>query len=80
MLYKLFEHTFKICCNPKHPHSSQLLGLFCPAQIARGALSFNNLAFSVVRFNAIQFTRSFITAVTRLLNDLPNHVIESVQL
>ena len=38
------------------------------------------LAFSVVRFNTTQFSRSVIPAVTRLWNDLPNHVVESVQL
>ena len=43
-------------------------------------LSFNNLAFSVVRFNTTQFSSSFIPAVTRLWNDLPNHVVESMQL
>ena len=70
----------KICCNPKQPLGSDSPGLFRPVQIIRGVLSFSNLAFSVVRFNATQFTRSFIPAVTRLWNDLPNHVVESVQL
>ena len=70
---------FKICCNPKHPLYSDLHGLFRPAWITIGALGFNNLAFSVVRFNTIQFSSSFILAVTILWNDLPNHVVESVQ-
>ena len=72
--------VFKICRNPKHPLYSDLLGLFRPVQITRGALRFNNLAFSVVRFNTTQFSRSFISAVTRLWNDHLNHVVESVQL
>ena len=70
---------FKICCNPKHLLYSDLRGLPRPAQITRGALSFNNLA-SVMRFNTTQFFRGFIPAVTRLWNDNPNHTVESVQL
>ena len=71
---------FKICGNLKHPLYSDLHGLFCPTWITRTALNFNDLVFSVVRFNTTQFSRSFILAVTRLWNDLPNHVVESVQL
>ena len=66
---------FKICCNPKHPLYSDLPGLFRSAKITSGALSFNNVAFSVVRFNTTQFSRSFIPAVTILWNDFPNHVV-----
>ena len=66
---------FKICHNPKHLLYSDLPGLFHPAQITRGDLSFNNFAFSVVRFNTTQFSGSFIPAVTRLWNDLPNHAV-----
>ena len=33
----------------------------------------------LLRFNTTQFSRSFIPPVTRLWNDLPNHVVESVQ-
>ena len=72
--------VFKICRNSKHPLYSDLPGVFRPARITRGTLSFNSLPFSVVRFNTIQFFRSFIPAVTRLWNELPNHVVESVQL
>ena len=75
-----FCMLFKICRNPKHPLYSDLPGWFCPACITRGSLSFSNLAFSVVRFKTTQFSRSFIQAVTRLWSDLPNHVVESVQL
>ena len=57
---------FKICCNLKHPLYSDLPGLFHPARITKGALSSNNLAFSVVRFNTAQFCRSFIPAVAIL--------------
>ena len=71
---------FKICHNPEHHLYIDLSVLFRPARITRGALSFSNLAFSVVRFNSTQFSRSFIPAVTRVWNDLPNHVVESVQL
>ena len=39
---------FKICRNPEHPLYSDLSGQFRPVWITRGALSFNNLAFSVV--------------------------------
>ena len=53
--------------------------MFRPA-ITGGALSFNNLAFSVVRFNTTHFSISLIPAVISLWNDLPNHVVESVQL
>ena len=56
--------SFKICCNHKHPLHSDLPGLFRPARVTRGALSFNNLAFSVVISNTTQFFRSFIPAVT----------------
>ena len=69
---------FKTCHNPKHHLNSHLPGLFCPARITGGALSLNNFAFSVMRSNTTQFSRSFIPAVTRLWNDLPNHVVESV--
>ena len=72
MLFKIF-HT------PKHLYSD-LRGLFCPFRIIKGVLSFNNLAFSHGRLNTTQFFRSFVPAVTRLWNDLPNHVVESVQL
>ena len=71
---------FKICHNSKHHFYSGLPGLFRPARITRGALSFNNLAFSVVRFNTTQFSRSFVPAVTRFWNDLPIHIVKSVQL
>ena len=60
---------FKIFCNPKHPLYYGLPGF-----------SFYSLAFSVVRFNAAQFSRSFNPAVTRLWNDFSNYVVESVQL
>ena len=33
-----------------------------------------------IAFITTQFSRSFIPAVTRFWNDLPNHVLESVQL
>ena len=71
---------FKISCIPKHPLYSDLPGLFRHAQITKSALSFNNLDFSVVRFNSTQLSGSFIPAATRLWNDLPSHVVESVQL
>ena len=57
---------FKICRNLKRPLYSDLPGLFHPVWITRGALSFNNLGFSVVRFNTTQFSYSFIPTVARL--------------
>ena len=72
---------FKICCNPKNLFTLIYLVCFVLFVLLEVLLVFfNNLAFSVVRFNTTQFSRSFIPAVTRLWNDLPDHVIESVQL
>ena len=71
---------FKIFHNPKHPLYSNSPGMFHSALITRGALSSNNLAFSVVRSNTIQFPKTFHPAVTRLWNDLPNHVVEYTRL
>ena len=56
----------KIRLNPKHPFYSDLPGLFRPVRVIRGALSFNNLASSVMRFNTAQFSRRFIPSDTRL--------------
>ena len=70
---------FKICRKSKHPLYSDLPGLFCPVRITGGALSFNNLAISVMRYKTTPFSRSFMPAVNRLWKDLPNHVVEYVQ-
>ena len=43
--------------------------------VSLGVLLILIAAFFVVRFNTNQFSRSFIPAVTRLWNDLPNHVV-----
>ena len=66
---------FKIYHNPKYPLYSNLPSLFHPAWITRGALD-----FSFVRSNTTQFSRSFILAITRLWNDLPNQNKESALL
>ena len=71
---------FEIYYIPKRSFYSVLPGLFRPAWLTRDALSSFILAISVVSSITTQFSRSFILAVTRLWNDLLNHVVESVKL
>ena len=59
--------------------SPMLYNLIVPARTFRGVLRFNNLALSFGRSNTTKFSKSFIPAITRLWNDMPNHV-DSVQL
>ena len=73
MLYKIYH-------NVEHPMHSILPSLYLPPRITRNAANLNSLAFSFVRFNTTQFPRSFIPSVTRLWNDLPSHVVESLEL
>ena len=73
MLYKIFH-------NPEHPMHSDLPNLYRPLRYTRGALNANSLAFSFVRFNTAQFSRSFIPSMTRLWNELPSQVVESLKL
>ena len=69
MLYKIFH-------NVGHPMHSVLPNIYIPPRLTRRAAGANNLAFSSVRFNTNQYSRSFIPAVTKLWNDLPNNVVE----
>ena len=47
---------------------------------AKEAANLNSRAFSSVRCNTSQFSRSFIPSVTRLWNELPSPVVESLEL
>ena len=71
---------FKIYHNPKHPLHSDLPDLYRPARITRNAMNANSHAFSFVRYNTVQFSRSFIPAITRLWNGLPSPIVESAEL
>ena len=73
MLYKIFH-------NPEHPMHSDLPNLYHPPRNTRNAANANSRAFSFVRFNTTQFSRSFIPSVTRLWNELPSHIVESLEL
>ena len=71
---------FKIYHNPNHSLYLDLPDQFRPVQIIRGALSSNNLAFSVVRSNTTRLPRSLFQLSLDYINDLPNHVVESALL
>ena len=73
MLYKIYH-------NPEHPMHSDLPNLYRPLRNTRNAVNSNSLAFSFVRFNTAQFSRSFIPSVTSLWNELPSQVVESLEL
>lgn len=73
MLHKIFH-------NSDHPLHSDLPGQFYPVRNTRQAVNSNSQAFSITRLNTTQYSRSFIPAVTKLWNDLPNRVVESVEL
>ena len=73
MLYKIFH-------NPQHPLHSDLPNLYHPPRNTRFAVNLNSRAFSIVRCNTSQFSRSFIPSVTRIWNELPSQVVESLEL
>ena len=73
MLYKIYH-------NLEHPTHSDLPSLYRPSCNTRNAINLNGLAFSFVMFNTAQFSKSFIPSVTRLWNDLPSQIVESLEL
>ena len=73
MLYKIFH-------NPSHPLHSELPNLFHPRRVTRGSLSINSLSFSPMRFQTSQYSRCFITAATKLWNELPSMIVEATEL
>ena len=70
----------KIFHNENHPLHRELPALYAPRRVTRGALSVNSRAFAPFRFNTNQYARSFILSTTELWNELPNSVVESVDL
>ena len=73
MLYKIFH-------NPSHPLHSELPNLFHPRRVTRGSLSINSLSFSPMRFHTSQYSRCFISATTKLWNELPSMIVEATKL
>ena len=73
MLYKVMHNT-------RHPLNSELPNFFQPVRVTRLALQANSLSFTAVRCNTEQYKRSFIPAVTKLWNELPNSIVESQEL
>merc|ERR1711911_334421 len=73
MLYKIFK-------NSDHPLHLELPSLYAPPQFTRVALNANSRAFTSMRFNTIQYSRSFVSSTTKLWNDLPSAVVESLEL
>ena len=68
MLHKIYH-------NPEHPLNSELPNLFQPVRITRAAVASHSHSFVRVRCNTVQYSRSFIPAVTRSWNDLPSDVV-----
>ena len=73
ILYKIFH-------NADHPLHLDLPSLYAPQRVTRDALNFNSRAFTPTRFNTTQFSRSFIPGTTKLWNELPSVVVESLEL
>ena len=73
MLYKIFH-------NPSHPRHSEFPNLFHPRRVTRGSLSTDSLSFSPMRFHASQYSRCFISATTKLWNELPRMIVEATEL
>ena len=71
---------YRILHNPLHPLHSELFNLFHPRRVTRGSLSINNLSFSPVRFHTSQYSRCFISATTKLWNELPNITVKATEL
>ena len=73
ILYKIF-HT------ADHPLHQDLPRLFAPQRVTRDALNANSRSFTPMRFNTTQYSRSFIPSTTKLWNELPSGVVESLEL
>ena len=73
ILYKIFH-------NVNHPLHHELPALYAPRRVTRGALNANSLAFTPIRCNTNQYSRSFIPNTIDLWNELPSSVVESVDL
>ena len=73
MLHKIYH-------NVEHPLNSCLPNLYHAPRNTRHAANVNSFAFSFVRFNTTQFSRSFIPSITGLWNRLPSSVVESSDL
>ena len=70
----------KIYYSNKHPPHSPLPDLLLVARNTSRAAVTNSIPFSSARFNSMQFSRSFILAMTKMWNGLPSAVVESSDL
>ena len=71
---------FKIFNDADHPLHNELPNLYAPQRVTRDALNANSRAFTPMRFNTTQYSRSFIPNTTKLWNELPSVVVESLEL
>ena len=68
---------YKIIHNADHPLHQDLPNFYAPQRVTRIALNSNSRAFTPMRFNTTQYSRSFIPNTTKLWNGLPSVVVES---
>ena len=71
---------YKIRCNPVHPLSGALPGLYVPAQVTRSALVAHQYTYAQPRFRTLQYSRTFILFSVSLWNDLASSVVDGVGL